>query len=221
MTPESPTRGRRQERTRRAILDAARELILERGLEGFSLREVARRADYTPGALYTYFSSAEELLGAVGMESLEVLGGYMGRVSGVLRAEERVLALAEAYLRFAEERPDEYAIVFERLTVPAESWAHFVRVAFPFTVLVEAFEAGAAEGAFEPRPGFGPAEMAYGLWCLAHGAAALSRKHLAALPDDMTAAQAGAVRAYVGGLGRRAGGGSHRGAGRSAGGGAR
>lgn len=200
MSPESETRTRRQERTRREILTAARELVLERGLEGFSLRAVARRADYTPGALYTYFSSAEELLGAVGMEGLQVLGEYMEAVPGDMPHAQRVVALGEAYLRFALERPDEYSIVFDRLTVPTERWEEFVRVAYPFTLLVEAFAAGVEAGEFATRPGFGAPEMAYGLWCLGNGAAALARKHLAALRDDMSPARTGAMHAYVRGL---------------------
>lgn len=200
---DSPTRARRQERNRAAILDAARELLLERGLDGFSLREVARRADYAPGALYTYFANVDELLGALGMAALRVLGEYLDAVPTTLPAEERAVALAEAYLRFAAERPEEYAIAFDRLTVPATRWAAFTQVAWPFTILVEAFAAGVASGEFVARPGFGAAEMAYGAWALANGAVALDRRHLASIDEDLTPMKLEAVRAYVRGLGRK------------------
>jgi AcrR family transcriptional regulator len=49
------TRLRRRERNRAAILEGARQLIIERGPENLSLREVAARAEYSPAGLYRYF----------------------------------------------------------------------------------------------------------------------------------------------------------------------
>lgn len=62
---------------RSAVLDAARSAFLELGLEGASLREIARRAGYTPGALYSYFDSKEAVYGALLGESLERLNGFV------------------------------------------------------------------------------------------------------------------------------------------------
>lgn len=60
--------------TRRAlVLDAARAVFEEHGLEGASMREIARRAGYTPGALYSYFDSKEAIYGALLGESLDRL----------------------------------------------------------------------------------------------------------------------------------------------------
>lgn len=61
------------EARRNLILDAARAAFLELGLDGASLREIAKRAGYTPGAIYTYFSNLEELYGALLEESLQRL----------------------------------------------------------------------------------------------------------------------------------------------------
>jgi len=55
------------------ILDAARSAFLQHGLAGTTLREIAKRAGYTPGALYTYFSSQEEIYGALLADSLQKL----------------------------------------------------------------------------------------------------------------------------------------------------
>ena len=60
--------------TRRAlVLDAARAVFEEHGIEGASIREIARRAGYTPGAIYSYFDSKEAIYGALLAESLERL----------------------------------------------------------------------------------------------------------------------------------------------------
>ncbi len=71
-TPEQ----RRQSLTdvRRAlVLDAAREVFQQHGLAGANVREIARRAGYTPGAIYSYFDSKEAIYGALLGESLERL----------------------------------------------------------------------------------------------------------------------------------------------------
>ena len=60
--------------TRRAlVLDAAREVFQQHGLAGANMREIARRAGYTPGAIYSYFDSKELIYGALLAESLERL----------------------------------------------------------------------------------------------------------------------------------------------------
>lgn len=64
---------RLNETRRRLILDAARSAFLEHGLAGTTLREIAKRAGYTPGAIYTYFSSQEQIYGALLAESLQTL----------------------------------------------------------------------------------------------------------------------------------------------------
>jgi AcrR family transcriptional regulator len=55
----------KRERTRRALIAAAAELIGERGYEGTSLEAVAARAGMTRGAIYGNFASREELFLAV------------------------------------------------------------------------------------------------------------------------------------------------------------
>lgn len=62
---------------REHILSAARSVFIELGLEAVSMREIARRAGYTAGAIYSYFSSKEEIYGALLAESLERLNDFI------------------------------------------------------------------------------------------------------------------------------------------------
>jgi AcrR family transcriptional regulator len=59
--PPRLTRAERQERTRLALLDAAAEVVTERGLHGASVEAIAARAGFTRGAFYSNFRSREEL----------------------------------------------------------------------------------------------------------------------------------------------------------------
>lgn len=61
-------------RTRRGlVLDAARAVFEQHGIEGASIREIAKRAGYTPGAIYSYFDSKEAIYGELLGESLDRL----------------------------------------------------------------------------------------------------------------------------------------------------
>jgi AcrR family transcriptional regulator len=58
-------REQQQALAREHVLDAAEAVVAERGLRGTTLREVAKRAEYSVGALYQFFEGKDELLTAV------------------------------------------------------------------------------------------------------------------------------------------------------------
>ena len=61
-TPEvAGTRQERKQRTRRALLDAALELLEEQSFSSLSLRQVTRAAGIVPTAFYRHFDSMDEL----------------------------------------------------------------------------------------------------------------------------------------------------------------
>lgn len=73
MTADPQTESRRRQpkgdkraRTRAKLLEAARELMREKGHAQISLDEVARRAGMTSGAIYGNFRNREELFVALG-----------------------------------------------------------------------------------------------------------------------------------------------------------
>jgi AcrR family transcriptional regulator len=59
------TQAQRRERTRGALIDAARVLFAERGYAGAGREEIVERAGVTRGAMYHHFSSKESLFQAV------------------------------------------------------------------------------------------------------------------------------------------------------------
>lgn len=64
------TQAERREATRRALLDAGRELFAEKGYHGAAAAEVVRRAGVTRGALYHHFEDKRDLFRAV-VEEIE------------------------------------------------------------------------------------------------------------------------------------------------------
>lgn len=61
MSPAATSRRESQQRTRQKLVESAEEVFAERGIDGASVEEIARRAGYTKGAFYANFDSKEEL----------------------------------------------------------------------------------------------------------------------------------------------------------------
>jgi AcrR family transcriptional regulator len=106
----SPREIRRQERLRvgrEQILDAAEELFGRQGYRGTSLQQVARRCEFSIGALYLFIDSKEELLRAVLRRRTAEL---MARMADCLASEgsgaELLDRLARAQLDFHRRYPD-------------------------------------------------------------------------------------------------------------------
>jgi AcrR family transcriptional regulator len=57
--------ARRQRRNREALIDAARVVMTEKGVEAATMLEIAERADVGAGTVYNYFKSKDELAIAV------------------------------------------------------------------------------------------------------------------------------------------------------------
>jgi AcrR family transcriptional regulator len=64
MTEKRARRKRDPERTREAILEAAREVLAQDGKEGLSVAQVAQRAGVNRGTAYQHFQTREQLLEA-------------------------------------------------------------------------------------------------------------------------------------------------------------
>lgn len=88
-------KGDKRQRTRAALLEAARELVRERGYEGTTLRDVAERAGMTSGAIYGNFRNREDLFLALGLTYWPPI---VPRYRPDATFAEKMRALAEATL---------------------------------------------------------------------------------------------------------------------------
>ncbi len=77
--PPTQLRPPRQKRSRASyerVLDAASLLLEENGFEGFTVQEVAARAEISVGAIYERFGSKESLLGVVHGRLMDALAAW-------------------------------------------------------------------------------------------------------------------------------------------------
>jgi AcrR family transcriptional regulator len=98
---------------RELLLDAARSAFIELGMEKTSIREIAQRAGYTPGAIYSYFASKEEVYGALLGESLQRLNERVQEAATQSReGTDRLRALAGAFFDFYQTNPRDLDLGF-------------------------------------------------------------------------------------------------------------
>ncbi len=100
--------------TRRALLDAAAELLDLGGLEAVTLRAVGARAGVSRGAPYGHFADKESLLIAIGTRSWDELGYRVGaiRADESLPPTAKLRALTSAFIDVARRQPHLYRLMF-------------------------------------------------------------------------------------------------------------
>ncbi|TLF77437.1 TetR/AcrR family transcriptional regulator [Nocardia cyriacigeorgica] len=99
---------------RRAVVDAARVIVAESGADALTLEAVAERADVAVQTIYNRVGGRSALLTAVAEQAMEESRAYMDEAYATPGTpEERLTLAAEAYARFARERPHEFRILVE------------------------------------------------------------------------------------------------------------
>jgi AcrR family transcriptional regulator len=99
---------------RDALIAATEALIAERGAQGFSLREVARRSGVSPAAPAHHFGDAAGLLAAVAKLAFDQLTAALeaGNARGGDNALERLCEQGVGYVGFALTSPGRFAVMF-------------------------------------------------------------------------------------------------------------
>ncbi|HET9265741.1 MAG TPA: TetR/AcrR family transcriptional regulator [Vicinamibacterales bacterium] len=120
----------RQERERaevaRAILDAARDLFVAEGYHNVSIRKIAERVEYSPGAIYSYFASKDDIFYALAEEGFRILSPG----PDCCRDGAPLDSIRGAFWRiyeFSKTHPEYFALMFVDRTVPRinQDWERF------------------------------------------------------------------------------------------------
>ena len=93
------------------ILTCACDLYLEQGLDGFSMRKLARGVGVTAPAIYRHYEGREAVLTDVLREAHRVFSRYLYGALGEPTALERFSGAGERYLDFVLEHPRWYGIM--------------------------------------------------------------------------------------------------------------
>jgi len=197
-------RGYHHGNLREALINAALDLIAQKGPAGVTFAEAARRAGVSTAAPYRHFRDRDALIADVAKQGFEKFAGALeaawdeGRPAAATAFER----LGRAYLAFAREEPAYFAAMFESglpLDANPELQAAADRA---FAVLRSASETITAAASDGQKP---PALMvALHVWAMTHGIAALfgradeARRKIPMAPEELLEA---GVLIYLQGLG--------------------
>jgi len=169
-------RQRERDEVREKILDGARELFVECGYEGVSMRKVAERIEYSPTTIYIYFADKEALFRELCSADFACLAESFQELSQLPDPNVRLRACAWAYIQFAIDHPNHYRLMFMAPHPTAPTEADLARkgnpsedaYAFLRQLVCSAMEAGSF------RPEYRDADLiAQTLWAAVHGVASL------------------------------------------------
>lgn len=140
-TKESRT-ARRQAKTRADLINAAREIIAERGLDKLRVSDITEHADVAFGTFYNHFATKDDIVEAVVGETIVGLADSVSESQNNADPLAAVVASTRAIVRLAYDDPG-----LARLLVSLEqAEARFERIIAPQAGAV--LERGVAEGRF-------------------------------------------------------------------------
>jgi AcrR family transcriptional regulator len=103
-----------REEIREMALEAAENIVVEKGFEGLSARKVAKAIGYTVGTLYLVFENIDDLILQINARTLDRLYGEMAETRAAADdGRDRLLQLGQVYIRFADEDTHRWSMIFE------------------------------------------------------------------------------------------------------------
>jgi AcrR family transcriptional regulator len=192
-------RQRRRQDTREEILAAAREVLLERGAADLSLREVARRAGFTPGALYKYFDSKDDVVSALADRAMSALLEAFAGVPAGLPPDERAVEMGMAYLEFAYANPQDVAVILRHDLAAHDDASPTATHRELEDAVKSVFRDGARQGVFAIAVEDAD-YIAYGAWALVQGLAAFEQQQRPELVAHVRDKQRRLLCVYTNGL---------------------
>ena len=97
-TTTEPFKERQRRAREEAILDAAGEVLLDRGFQAMSMEEVAARVGIAKGTIYLHFASKDALAAALAARGIVDLTAFMDGFDPALPVLERLSRILHAML---------------------------------------------------------------------------------------------------------------------------
>lgn len=119
--------------TRQRVVQTAIGMIAERGLDAFSMRELAARLAVKPASLYNHVANIDDLYTEVASVVMQRLRETLEAAIRGKEGDAAVRALAEAYYRYGKENPELYKTIIAMRLKEGEA------IAEPFHALLAPF----------------------------------------------------------------------------------
>ena len=194
---------RERDRTREAILTAARDLFVTEGYRHVSMRKIAERIEYSPAAIYSYFPSKDDIFFALTEEGFRLLAERLTSGTTVADPLERLRRGLWGFYEFSKTHPEYFELMFVDRSVPSLT-QDFQRFEFfqETTARAEAdIAACVARGDFPS--GVNPAAALHVLWVGMLGAATIGLARRLAPGEDPDALAHDLLETMLAGFGTK------------------
>jgi AcrR family transcriptional regulator len=157
---------------REALIAAARQLVVERGAENFSLADACRVAGVSTAAPYRHFRDKDEILEEIAARGFDEMSERSGRAvmahgPGTLAG---IVAMGQAYVAFAREETAIFRLMFGQDPVLKQAVAVRDQGHACFAQVIAQVEAYCLANGVDGDAKF----IAVKLWTFVHGAASLT-----------------------------------------------
>lgn len=178
-------RDRRHDLTRQKILDTARSILLAEGADAISMRTLAEKVDYSPAALYKYFSNKEEIVEALRQEAWLLLATYQPEPPppDMTSLADLFVHAGRNYIRFAAEYPEYYQLIMSTTATGPTSLEEFFQSP-NFKDVLALVEAAIAAGEFVLPAGYTPTHLAMLSWFVVHSISLLKLTMMSKCPAE-------------------------------------
>ncbi len=155
--------------TKELILSTTLDLYLESGIEGLSMRKVAKQAGLSAMSPYRHFKNKEDLLNHVVLEGFQCFQGFFTQAQDIQDPAESLRRCAELYLEFALEHPKFYEVLFMsvvQLTEPSLQNGNTEKMNTSLQFLEQRVKNAQDSGQLDEGQ---PRDLALHLWSHCHG----------------------------------------------------
>lgn len=192
-------RQRRKAKSRESILDAAARLIVTKGYENVSLREIAKLSDYSPAGLYKHFDSKMAIIQAVQERENGKLLEFLATVDANISPEDHLIELCMRYIRFGLDNRV-FVTLINNLSSERKSKAQPVPTGSPYLVFFQAVHSWTEAESIVNNPDYGLEEITFALWSLIHGMTTLRLNQLKDFEADFDSATRNTLKIFFNGL---------------------
>ena len=150
------------------ILLAARRLLDQQGVEGITMRRVAKAVGLTPMAVYRHFANRDDLLDAVANEGFEQLAAQLKRSPPGGTPEQQLLKMSQVFLDHGLGSPRLYELMFLQPRIGARRYpSDFRKGGSPTANLVaQVIQQGMRKGKFHKEDIW---QVVFEVGALSHG----------------------------------------------------
>jgi AcrR family transcriptional regulator len=181
----STRKERQKEELKSKILQAAKELFMQKGFEDTSIRNIAEKIEYSPTTIYLYFKDKDDIFCELHKEGFILLNQYFRPLAHVSDPFERLKAINKAYISFALENGEFYDLMFiirspmNSIAKGESDWEEGQR---SFSFLVDTIKECMAKGYFKDME---PDIVAFTVWSMVHGIVSLEIRNRCAVIESL------------------------------------